>query len=426
MRQITDYSSLLRENDWTEAFRAAVSDIRKDGGGTLTVPPGVYGTRSIELTGDMTLNVESGAVIRFSDDMDAYERVTIDFEGYPHEAAMPLVYARNARNVVLTGGGTLDGNGFKWWKAHREHRLSFARPYLVCFDGCENVRAENLTLINSPVWTVHPLSCDRVTLRGLTIRNPADSPNTDGIDPDYSTNVLIDGCLIDVGDDCIAIKSGTEEATIRRATENVVISNCHMLNGHGALVLGSEMSGDVRNVTLSNCVFRNTDRGLRVKTRRGRGGRVSGVTMNHVVMDGVMCPFVINMRYYCGKGGKESAVSAPEALPFGAGTPAVSDIFVSDVVCRGCASAAGFIEGLPESAVERVRFSNVSVSMRPGAEKRLAAMTASCQPTASEGFFVKCAREIDFSNVTLLGAIGEPLRLLADASARWNGEPREV
>ena len=425
MRSIADYSSLLRENDWTEAFRAAVRDIRRDGGGTLTVPPGLYGTRSIELTSDMTLHVESGAVIRFSDDIDAYERVTIDFEGAPREAAMPLVYARSARNVALTGGGTLDGNGFKWWKAHRERKLSFARPYLVCFDGCENARAEGLTLINSPVWTVHPLNCDRVTLRGLTIRNPADSPNTDGIDPDYSTNVLIDGCLIDVGDDCIAIKSGTEEATIRRATENVIISNCHMLNGHGALVLGSEMSGDVRNVVLSNCVFRNTDRGLRVKTRRGRGGRVSGITMDHVIMDGVMCPFVVNMRYYCGKGGREPVVSAPEAMPVGTGTPAVSDIFVSDVVCRDCVSAAGFIEGLPESAVERVRFSNVSITMRPDAEKRLAAMTASCQPTASEGFFVKCARQIEFSNVTLHGENGAPVRLLKDASVLWNGQTLE-
>lgn len=425
MRYITSYSSLCRKNDWTEAFRAAVRDIKSDGGGTLTVPPGLYETHSIELTGNMTLSVENGAVIRFSDDISAYEHVTLDFEGSPCEAAMPLIFARNVKNVTLTGGGTLDGNGFKWWKAHRAHSLAFARPYLICFDSCENVVAENLTLINSPVWTVHPLNCNRVTLRGLTICNPSDSPNTDGIDPDYSSNVLIDGCLIDVGDDCIAIKSGTEDASIHRATENVIISNCHMLNGHGALVLGSEMSGDVRNVTMSNCVFRNTDRGMRIKTRRGRGGTVSGIMMKNVIMDGVMCPFVINMRYYCGKGGKEPVVSAPEAMPFGAGTPAVSDVYISDVTCVNCVSAAGFIEGLPESIVERIHFSNVSVSMLPGAEERLAAMTLTCHPTASEGFFVKCARDVSFSNVSLRGVKGESLRLLGNASVTWDGEHRK-
>ena len=147
--------------------------------------------------------------------------------------------------------------------------------------------------------------------------------------------------------------------------------------------------------------------------------------MKNVIMDGVMCPFVINMRYYCGKGGKEPVVSAPEAMPFSAGTPAVSDVYISDVTCVNCVSAAGFIEGLPESIAERIHFSNVSVSMLPGAEERLAAMTFTCHPTASEGFFVKCARDVSFSNVSLRGVKGESLRLLGNASVTWDGEHRK-
>ena len=421
--RITEYQSYCVGNDWTNAFEKAVADINGQGGGTLEVPAGRYETRSIELTGNMTLNVECGAYIRFSDDMDAYEKIEIDFEGHTAIAAKPLIFARNCKNVTVTGSGTLDGNGFKWWKAHRAHELEFARPYLVCFDRCENVRIENLTLINSPVWTVHPLLCDRVIIRNLTIRNPKDSPNTDGIDPDYSRNVLIEGCLMDVGDDCIAIKSGTEEASIFRATENVIISNCTMLNGHGGLVLGSEMSGDIRNVTLTNCVFQNTDRGIRIKTRRGRGGKVSNVMMSHVVMDGVMCPLVVNMRYFCGKDGKVPAVSAPECFPFTERTPVVEDISLSDVVCRDCVSAAGFVEGLPESPVRRVSVQNMTVTMREGAEPARAAMSFSCPTTANAGFMLKCAEDVRFSGVLLRGVQGKDVVLLGDAGAQWEDKP---
>lgn len=421
MYTLTDYKSLCRGNDWTDCFAAAVADIAKDGGGTLLVPAGDYESRSIELTGGMTLIVENGAYIRFSDDMDAYERIELDFEGYPHICAKPLLYARSCKNVTVTGGGTLDGNGMKWWQAKRNGTLPCMRPYLVCFNECEDVMIEGLTLVNSPVWTVHPLLCDRVTVRNLTIRNPYDSPNTDGIDPDYSSNVTIENCTIDVGDDCIAIKSGTQERTIMHPSENITITNCRMVHGHGALVLGSEMSGDIRNVTLSSCEFSDTDRGLRIKTNRGRGGRVSGIVMKNVTMNRVMCPFVINMRYTAGKDGRAPAVSAPEALPVNEGTPAVSDVTLTDIVCENCTSAAGFFDGLPESPVERVTVSNVSVSMIESDTPRRAALTPNCIPTSRAGFFLKCVRDVSFRNIRMDGVEGDKYISLGDTAADVDG-----
>ena len=421
MYTLNDYRAYCRGNDWTDAFAAAVSDIAKNGGGTLTVPAGEYESRSIELTGNMTLVVESGAYIRFSDDMDAYERIELDFEGYPHICAMPLLYARGCKNITVTGLGTLDGNGKKWWEAKRNGTLPCMRPYFVCFNECEDVVIEKLTLINSPVWTVHPLLCERVIIRDLTIRNPYDSPNTDGIDPDYSADVRIENCTIDVGDDCIAVKCGTEERTIVRPCENIVITNCRMVHGHGALVLGSEMSGDICGVTLTDCVFTDTDRGLRIKTRRGRGGRVSNVVMKHVTMNGVMCPFVINMRYTAGKDGNAPAVSAPEAFPVSAGTPAVSDVTVSDIVCTGCTSAAGFFDGLPESPVERVSVNNVSVSMTGTVPPRRAAISPDCIPTSGAGFFMKSVRDVSFRNITVSGVRSGKYVLLGDASVTADG-----
>ena len=418
---LTYYKSLCRGNDWTDCFAAAVADIKKDGGGTLLVLSGNYESRSIELTGGMTLIVENGAYIRFSDDMDACEKIELDFEGYPHICAKPLLYARGCKNVTVTGRGTLDGNGMKWWQAKRNGTLPCMRPYLVCFNECENVVIEGLTLVNSPVWTVHPLLCDNVTIRYLTIRNPYDSPNTDGIDPDYSTGVTIENCTIDVGDDCIAVKSGTQERTIVHPSENITITNCRMVHGHGALVLGSEMSGDIRNVTLSGCEFIDTDRGLRIKTRRGRGGRVSNIEMKQVIMKNVMCPFVINMRYTAGKGGDDPAVSAPEALPVNEGTPTVSDVTLTDIVCENCTAAAGFFDGLPESPVERVKIENITVSMTPSDTPRRAALTPNCTPTTHAGFFLKCVRDVSFRNINLDGVEGDKYISLGDTDADVDG-----
>ena len=350
---ILDYAaSVPTPADWTAAFQQAIADLRTRGGGTLIVPAGDYHTGAIRLYDNMTLHIESGAVLRFHQDASAFPLIDLEFEGIAGLAHQPCIYAEHAKNVTITGYGTLDGQGSYWWTRQRAGQNAHPRPYLVCFNHCEHVTLENVTLTNSPAWTVHPLYCRNVVIRGLNIKNPADSPNTDGIDPDGCQDVRIHDCTIDVGDDCIAIKSGTEDTPNRQVCERIIISNCHFLHGHGGVVLGSEMSGGIRNVVVSSCVFYETDRGIRLKTRRGRGGTVEGIQLNNLVMEKVMCPFVFNMYYFCGANGKMKHVWDKAPYPVTDATPCLRDVVISDVRARQCTACAGFFYGLAEMPVD--------------------------------------------------------------------------
>lgn len=189
---ILDYAaSVPTPADWTAAFQQAIADLRTRGGGTLIVPAGDYHTGAIRLYDNMTLHIESGAVLRFHQDASAFPLIDLEFEGIAGLAHQPCIYAEHAKNVTITGYGTLDGQGSYWWTRQRAGQNAHPRPYLVCFNHCEHVTLENVTLTNSPAWTVHPLYCRNVVIRGLNIKNPADSPNTDGIDPDGCQDVRI-------------------------------------------------------------------------------------------------------------------------------------------------------------------------------------------------------------------------------------------
>ena len=275
---------------------------------------------------------------------------------------------------------------------------------------------EGVRLVNSPVWTIHPMYCHNVSIRGVTIENPADSPNTDGINPNGCSFVRISDCHIDVGDDCIAIKSGTEDTPAPRPCENIVITGCTMARGHGGVVIGSEMSGGVRNVIISGCVFQNTERGIRLKTRRGRGGAVEGLLVSNVLMDGVMCPFVLNMYYFCGKGGKERRVWDKTAYPLDAGTPAIRDVRIHQVTATGATACAGFLYGLAERPIERVSLVDVTVSMQKG-RADVPAMLDGIDPMEARGFFLRNARDVPFERVQVVGAVGDAVD--ADESVTW-------
>ena len=203
-----------------------------------------------------------------------------------------------------------------WWDAFNQGQPQDIRPPLVRFVDCRDVLIDGLHFSNSPRWTLSPVACDNVTITKVTIRNPHDSPNTDGINPDSCSNVHIANCHIDVGDDCIAIKSGSEEdgRPNPRPCQNITITNCTMLHGHGGVVIGSEMTGGVRNVSISNCVFCGTDRGIRLKSRRGRGNAVEDLRVDNIVMDEVHCPIVVNLFYVCGtSAAQQIARSLPAA-----------------------------------------------------------------------------------------------------------------
>lgn len=405
MINLKEYGHLTKDGLWTDAFHAAVDALTRQGGGTLLVPAGRYPTAAIRLQSNITLHLEAGAVLVFSDDETLLPLVDTEFEGIPVQAYMSCVYALNAHRVRIEGAGTLDGCGARWWKRHREGSLSHPRPHLVCFQNCTEVSLQGITLQNSPSWTVHPLYCDHVSITGVTIQNPADSPNTDGIDPDGCSNVRIADCLIDVGDDCIAVKSGTEDTPNKRPCENIIITGCHMLHGHGGVVIGSEMSGGVKNVLVTGCVFQGTDRGIRLKTRRGRGGSAENLAFSHILMEDVLCPFVFNMYYFCGKGGKTPEVRDKAKRPVTGKTPTLSDVSISDVTVRGATACAGFLYGLPESPVKRVRIRDCTVVLQPGRAGH-AAMMDDLDVMEAEGLFLRNGEDIDIGGLRLVNCAG--------------------
>lgn len=399
---VRDYSSLFTEKSgWTEAFRRAVEDAEKNGGGIIYVPPGKYVTYSIQLKSNITLYVSAGAELSFMEDIAGFKSIITEFEGRRQEAYMPCIYAYKARNVSVKGDGVLNGNGHVWWKALENKQLKKARPNLICFEECEEVKVEDVLLRDSPSWTVHLLYCDRVSINGISIKNPAISPNTDGINPDGCSNVRISNCVIDVGDDCIAIKAGTEETPRKRVCENIIIENCNMLHGHGGVVIGSEMSGGVKNINISNCIFQDTDRGLRIKTRRGRGGIVENIHFHNIIMEKVLCPFVFNMYYCCGENGKTLYVRDKSERLIDERTPILKDFCISNVSVTKAATAAGFMYGLKEMPIRNVTFSNVRIEMDPDGKSDYPAMMEENEKMSRAGFFVRNAEGIVFDNVKI-------------------------
>jgi polygalacturonase len=397
-------TKLLNEADEDiSIIQHAVDDAAKNGGGKVTVPAGQYVSAPIRLYSNIELHLEAGSSVTFIDDPERYPVITASWEGTARDVYMPCVYARDAVNVSVTGFGTLNGGGAKWWDwyLNNDNRLAYPRPTLINFINCEDVTLKNITLVNSPSWTVHPFKCNRVTIDNVKIKNPSDSPNTDGINPESCKNVHITDCFIDVGDDCIAIKSGTEDMPERVACENISISGCTMVHGHGAIVIGSEMSGGIRNVVVSGCIFQKTDRGIRLKSRRGRGGCVEDLRFNNIIMDDVICPFVINLYYFCGDKGKDKYVWDKNPYPVTDETPCFKRLHFSDISASNVHAAAGFIYGLAERYVSDVTFSNIQISMAENAVAGKPAMMSGMEDMKRQGFFIAFAENVSFKNVTV-------------------------
>ena len=395
----------------TQVIEGAIKRLAEAGGGTLFFPAGTYLTGPITLRSNITLDIESGATLSFIDDFDAYmPYVTVRYEGVVLKTFHPLIYAYEAENITLKGGGTLEGNGQSWWnetwriegavrsgepmqltkyqqafdEANADLTLEpqsdwkntlarkFFRPPFIQLFKCRNIRIEGLHLQNSPFWTVNPEFCDNLTITGLTINNPH-SPNTDGINPSSCSNVHISACHISVGDDCITLKSGRDLQGRQYGVpcENITITNCTMLNGHGGVVIGSEMSGDVRKVTISNCVFDGTDRGIRIKSVRGRGGIVEEIRVDNVVMKNIGGEAFILTLFY--------GNVPPE--PVSDRTPIFRNIHISNVTGSAVRSV-GQIRGIDEMPVSDVSLSNIHID-------------------AQTGFTVQDARNITLSQLTV-------------------------
>jgi polygalacturonase len=388
----------------TKAFAAAIKVCHENGGGTIYVPAGTYKTGAIHFISNMNLYVDAGAVILFSNDLEDYPLVFDQWEGIDRQVYSPLIYGKDLENISITGHGLLSGQGEFWWKSSKE--LAYPRPRMICFNSCKNVLIEGVRIINSPSWTINPIACENVTVNKITIKNPADSPNTDGINPSSCKNVHISNCHVDVGDDCITIKSGTEDSLKKIACENITVTNCTMVHGHGGVVIGSEMSGSIRNVTISNCVFEGTDRGIRIKSRRGRGGVVEDIRVNNIVMKNVICPFIMNLYYFCGPRGKDKYVWDKNPYPVTEETPIFRRIHFSNITAREVHAAAGFLYGLAEMPVEDITFDNVFVAMAKDAVPGKPAMMDGIEPMKQKGFFCCNVKNISFNGVSVSGHEG--------------------
>lgn len=269
-----------------------------------------------------------------------------------------------------------------YYKPSLERRMF--RPPFIQFYECNNVLIENVRIVNSPFWTINPAFCDNVTVHGVTIYNPSKDPkgpNTDGINPSSCRNVRISDCFISVGDDCITIKSGRDADGRKygKACENITITNCVMLSGHGGVVIGSEMSGGVRRVTISNCVFDGTDSGIRLKSSRGRGGVVEELRVDNIVMKNIQRnAFIFDLFY-----DKESKIE-----PVSERTPVFRNIHLSNITGSDI-KQIGYIKGIEEMPVQGLSFSNINMK-------------------AEVGFIVDIAEDIRFDNVDFSSQTGSP------------------
>jgi len=361
----------------TNAFRAAIEHCAKTGGGRVIVPSGTFLTGPIELASRTALVLEKGAVIQASDRFadfglpDPLPPTQSEIDALKKQLR-PLISGTKLEDVAILGEGVIDGAGAAWWAksdkaAERamapatpgnpapatEKPLYVPRPHLVLLRDCARVQIAGVTLRNSPMFHIVPHHCREVLVENVTIVSPADSPNTDGIDPANSRNVLIRRCTIDTGDDNIALKGG---GTGNEPTENIAVTDCAFLHGHGVSI-GSETDAGVRNFLVQHCTFENTGTALRIKSDRTRGGAVENVSYRDITMKNVETAITIFLFY----DDKKSA-ARPEPAPVTKQTPFVRGIVFQNIACNGATKKAGEIVGLPESPVSDVTLDNVRIT----------------------------------------------------------------
>jgi len=326
--------------DCTDAFKNAIDECNKNGGGNVLVPEGTFLTGPILLKSNVNLHVSENAVVLFSKEYSKYLPVVFTrWEGVECMNYSPMIYAYEQENIAVSGKGILDGQGSNdnWWswkgkkdygwidelphqKNDRNKLFRFAennvppeervfgeghylRPNFVQLYKCKNILIEGVTFKNSPMWFIHPVLCNNVTVKDVTVEGLG--PNNDGCNPESSKNVLIKDCFFNTGDDCVAIKSGrnNDGRRVNVSSENIVVQDCIMKEGHGGVVIGSEISGGVRNVFAENCQMDspNLDRAIRIKTNAVRGGTVENIYVRNINV-GQVKESVLKINFYYEEG----------------------------------------------------------------------------------------------------------------------------
>ena len=410
----------------TQAFADAIDFVAGKGGGKIIVPRGIWHTGPIVLKSNINIHTEAGALIVFSKDKSLYPLIETSFEGLNTVRCLSPIYGKDLENIAFTGDGIFDGSGDAWrfvkrskltasqWKElvasggvtdekgnnwypsesfkkgaemsemnvpqdlsemkDFEEIKDFLRPVMVSLVGCKNVLLDGPVFQNSPAWCIHPLMCENLIVRNISVRNPWYSQNGDGIDIESCKNSIVYNCTFDVGDDAICIKSGKDLDGRNRAipNENLIIKNCIVYHGHGGVTVGSEMSGGVKNMHVSGCTFIGTDVGLRFKSNRGRGGVVEGIYISDIDMMNIPTNAISFNLYYGGLSVSEMLEvasndgSQENNIPqVSEETPQFKDIVIKNVTCKGALQAI-YLQGLPEMNLENVVLENINMEADNG------------------------------------------------------------
>lgn len=359
-----------------QKIQEAVNFLFQLGGGKLIIPPGTWKTEAIHLKSNICLELEEGAIISFSDKPEDYLPVVLTrWEGTECYNYSPLIYAKDCENIGIIGKGILQGNGENWWPwkklqqeaakelcyAESEHipvekriygtKSAALRPSFIQPFNCKNILIAGIKIINGPQWTVHPVYCENVEIKNIIINT--DGPNTDGLNPDSCKNIWIHGCHFSTGDDCIAINSGINEDGLRvnHPSENILIEDCVMTKGHGAITIGSAMSGGVKNIVARNCHISHCEQGIRLKSMRGRGGYIKNVTMENIEINEASKEAIqINMFY-------ESSTVIPKTQL----SPHCQEVSLKNIYGKN-AQLAVQVKGLPEQPLEKISLENIHLT----------------------------------------------------------------
>ncbi len=378
----------------TEAIQRAIVHAANNGGGYVIIPKGKWLTGAIHLDNNISLYLDKDAELVFSQDPKDYLPVVFsrheDVECYKYSA---FIYANNKTNIAITGAGTLNGQGKTWWDYKTKKKESEVLLYEMgknnvpvekrIFDGtdgrelrpaffqpmnCTNVLVEGVTFLFGAFWTITPTYCDNVIIRKvkiITYGDLGDTPNGDGVNPSSSKNVLIEDCEFSTGDDCIAIKAGRDNDGLRvnKPCENIIIRNCKGLIGHGGIVIGSETSGGIRNIFAENCQFYGTDRVVRIKTTRGRGGIIENMWFKNLSGDSIQKEALrINMRY----NPQGPLVERLPAQPVTKSTPIIRNINFENIKITNSKNYSIELLGLPEMLMENISFKDIYLSSTKG------------------------------------------------------------
>jgi len=438
-----------------EAINKAIDECAKQGGGTVLIPRGSFVTGPIIMKSNINLHLDKGALLIYTKDFDQYPLVLSSFEGVDAARCQSPLVAENLENIAITGEGILNGNGFYWrpvkkekltesqWKEHQrnyggvltadgktwycsakalkaaqtnnigkltagktlkdfEDVKDYMRPNMIRIYNCKNILIEGVTFENSPAWTTHIVMSEHITVRNLKVKNPWYGANTDAIDLESCKNALLEDCNFDTGDDGITIKSGRDADGRKRGmpTKDVIVRNCIVYHAHGGFVVGSEMSGGVNNMFVSNCTFIGSDIGLRFKTTRGRGGMVENIYVSNINMKAIPAEAILFDMYYMAKdpvvlAGEKREPPVVETKPVDETTPQFRNFYFRNITCNGAAKGI-MVRGIPEMHIKNILIENAVLQ-------------------ADEGIDIQEASNITLNNITMLTKNTNPVAYILNS-----------